>query len=205
MDKRFAEFKRAADNWISYLSAANKVDHMLDHLHEVYKSGNFAGLYDAVAICQKLALPLPMWAGEATLNTFGAFINPDAPKKRGRHSRWITDYKEDIIDYIRAETVKIHREHYGILSEKVYDAALLTLCIDDPGAAKAESAGAIKKSYSRYVKRSKENPHRYYQSRFMFIKEIHGQSRLNSAHTPDKITARAELEFSSMEKNHNRN
>lgn len=51
-----------------------------------------------------------------------------------------------MIDYIRAETVKIHREHYGILSEKVYDAALLTLCIDDPGAAKAESAGAIKKA-----------------------------------------------------------
>jgi len=197
LDHAMLKFKQNFLTWAKLITLKNEVDKVLEHLQKVYESGNFVGLYDAVALSIHLNRPLPQWAGNGALDTFVEFIKPDTNKKRGRHSHWLTKYKEDLIDYIRADTVKLHREHYGVLSELVFEAALLTLCTDNPGAAKAESAGAIKKSYERYLKRVKENPYRYYWSRCLFIKDLEPGCYITAIDWPNK---KASTEFDGMRK-----
>ena len=136
----------------------------LSRCKKAFEAGNLAGLYDALCICKNEYIFVPEWALDASLKYFGNFLCDTLEPKRGRHSKWKQQYREDMTDYHRAEAVKECSEN-SIPWDHVYYAASLILS----GTFAAGAEHAIEASYKRYMKRSKINPFRYYKSQFIKI------------------------------------
>lgn len=142
-----------------------KNEREIERSRKAYEAGNLAGLYDMLCLCEALKMPLPEWALGAVTQYFGDFLCDSLDKKRGRNSKWKTQYRQDMTDCTRAETVRDCSEH-SVPWDHVYYATSLILA----GTFAAGAEHAIEASYKRYVKRSKQNPFRYYESKFILIK-----------------------------------
>lgn len=138
----------------------------LELCQKAYEAGNLAGLYDILQLCGRIGKPLPEWALKAITIFFGDFLTDSLDKKRGRHSKWKTQYRQDMVDHRRAEAVQDCSEHSVSWDDGgVYLAASEILS----GTFAVGEKHAIEKSYKRYTKRSKQNPFRYYRSKFIKI------------------------------------
>mgnify|MGYP000212044235 CR=1 FL=1 len=78
----------------------------------------------------------------------------------GRNTKWIQQYKQDMIDYIRADTIDECRDH-EIAWVDVYDAAYAIL----KGSRAVGGPDAMEKSYKRNKKRGESQPKLYYNIR----------------------------------------
>ena len=139
-----------------------------------FSNGNLGALKDAVFYCSKYQHPLPNWANVALLELLSdlhsgdpnkAKANKAKAKQRGRHTRWIRQYQQDMIDMERAETVTECREKGNIAWADVYEAASAIL----EGSVSEGSAATIEKSYKRYKIRSEAEPYRYHVLRSITI------------------------------------
>lgn len=85
-------------------------------------------------------------------------------RQKGQQARWIQQYKDDRIDFFRAETVQWLRDEYGLKRHIFYAAEKLL-----DGTVAAGRDEAIKKSCQRFKKRYAENPRRYLELRTVRI------------------------------------
>lgn len=155
---------------------ANSLEQLVDQDLQLckwaFEGGNFGGLQDAVLICEKHFLPLPEWANKAMYALIRDNVYKNIPKTIGRHSKWIKQYKQDMIDFIRADTVSDCIEH-AIKWDDVYGVASEFL----KGSFAEGSESAIEKSYKRYRQRVKENPERYVILRTIQFNNLHPSSK----------------------------
>jgi len=129
----------------------------LDACRRVYEGGNKGAILDVLAICYEYHVNVPSWALPELIVIVRVVLMGTSNKQEGRHAKWINRYRDDMKDFERAETVRICREN-GISSVNVYAAAELYL----EGRFAAGSEDTIKKSCTRFNKRSKVEPARYH-------------------------------------------
>lgn len=134
----------------------------LERCRRAFETGNIGAIEDVLYYCGRHQKPLPQWAYIKLLNITRDFIFRAQQNKKGRNARWITQHRQDIIDFTRAECVQECRTHgfkwHGDKNtSSVYEKTSDLL----KGTFAEGSEHAIKKSYERYKKRSKENPLRY--------------------------------------------
>jgi hypothetical protein len=125
----------------------------LDTFRKAFEAGNEWGLADAMTFCKNHSVPLPSWALEAILARHADAYH-GTYKRTGK---WKRQFRQDMIDFGRAETVQECREH-GTLWKVVYEIASKML----EGTGCAGKPDAIEKSYKRFCKRMKTEPWRYY-------------------------------------------
>jgi hypothetical protein len=125
-----------------------------------YEAGNLAGIAEAVMICQEWQIALPSWLVNALARLWKATARGEQKKGMGRHARWIEQYRQDILDYSRFEAVMEAREH-GFKGDAAFEKAVKIL------GPQAWSIDAVKASFRRVPRRMKENPRRYFISRFI--------------------------------------
>ena len=137
----------------------------LQTLQKVFEAGNEAGLYDAIVLCGENSAPLPQWALEAVLDRQRELIRGE----NNRRAAWQRRYRQDMIDYVRAEMVQEERElgtPWKLVYEKVSNLLRGTGC--------EGGKDTIEGSYKRFVRTFKVDPSRYYVSRWIYLKEYVG-------------------------------
>ena len=139
---------------------------------------------DALILCCEHKTRFPEWLRIALVDSMRSYVVGVSSKKRpGRHARWITQYKQDQIDFARAEAVKDCVDH-GIRWVDAYYAA--SLILKDTYAEGNEDA--IEKSYKRYKRRTEKEPMRY-----KILRCIRFQKPLLQPYTPERREAWQEV------------
>ncbi len=128
----------------------------MEKFERLYKDGNLGGLSDALLFCELYEIPPPRWLTHALFDILYEHLTGEKKSQRGRHARWITRYRENMVDAWRYEAVTegIGR---GIRWLDVYDEVAELLA----GTFAAGSADAVEKSYKRVVQGMRDNPGRY--------------------------------------------
>ena len=143
------------------MSIAEFVKRELEAKQRAYKAGNLGALQDALILCAEHNVTIPQWLAIALFDMGKDAMRGEkhsgTHEGKGRHSKWLQQYKDDMIDFERAEIVMECLEH-GIDWDGVYLAAEAIL----QGGWAEGGPDAIEKSYKRFKKRSKENPYRYH-------------------------------------------
>lgn len=125
----------------------------LETFHKAFAAGNEWGFADALTFCKEHSVQLPSWALD-TIRTRHADAYHGAYKRTGN---WKRRFQQDMIDFMRAETVQECREH-GTPWKVVYEVAARMLegtdCYGKPD--------TIKKSYGNFKNTMKTEPWRYY-------------------------------------------
>lgn len=134
----------------------------LDAFHRAFAARNEAGLFDALVYCKREKLEVPEWALDAVITRQREFIFGETK----RHANWLRRFKQDMIDFDRAETVRECREH-GAPWKVVFEIASRML----EGTENEGGPDAIAKSYKRFKHTLKTAPLRYYLPRFIRFKE----------------------------------
>lgn len=127
----------------------------LESAHVAYSAGNIGALNDALDLCQKYDIPLPLWALTACKQLLFEKIKGGVKGQRGQ-KKWITRYLNDMRDYVRYQAVLEAREH-GIPWIIVYEEASEIL----ESTFGEGSNHTMEAAYKRVKKRLKVNPTRY--------------------------------------------
>ena len=135
----------------------------LDDCREAWQThGNLVAIVSALRMCERTG-GIPRWLGEAVWSAFTVIMLPDRPsmwptrlRGRGRHARWLTRYKADIIDFARWDAVMDARSQ-GLTWAHAYDFATDYL---EPTRA-GKDRDAIIESVKRVRHRLRAEPFRY--------------------------------------------
>ena len=129
----------------------------LDGSRRTFEAGNLAGLLDALLWCQLHEQAVPNWARDGAIEMVTAQLTGAGIENgKGRHARWITRSRQDMIDYARVDTIEECREN-GIRGERAFEAASKIL----QGTWAKGSPNTMESSLKRFQRRSKKNPLRY--------------------------------------------
>jgi len=123
----------------------------LGHLERAFATGNKGAVLDAVVLCLEHRIIFPEWLGLGVIDAVKG--NLDATPA-GR--RWLRRFRQDMIDFERAEEVLQGREH-GLHWSEAYALAAVAL----RGTRVAGSEDAIQKSYQRFKRNGKRGTYRY--------------------------------------------
>lgn len=149
----------------------------LKSYQKAFGAGNLGAVLDALNLCCKHKRHLPEWLGIAVQQlTRDSLLGASSRKGQGRHARWLTQYKSDQIDQVRAEIVQDCVDH-NIRWVDAYYAASLSL--QDTFAEGNEDA--IESSYKRYKRRIKREPMRY-----IVLSCVRFQKDLMQPYTPER-------------------
>lgn len=132
------------------------IDREVESCRKAFEQGVLGALKDVLYYCNEYQKPLPQWAVSGLHSVLNARITGTGKNKRGRNAKWETQYKQDMIDFARANTVQDCIEH-GIKWLDVY--AVVKELLDGTFASGSENT--IAKSYKRYRQRSEKEPFRY--------------------------------------------
>jgi hypothetical protein len=136
----------------------------LESFQKVFKAENEVGVWDALRFCKDHSVLPPPWLFDALIVRERAVLFGEYK----RHGKWIKQFKQDMIDFERAEAVTECREH-GAPWKVVYETAARMLEWSRTGA--QGKPDAIAKSYKRFQQRMKTDPCRYYIPRYIRQKE----------------------------------
>lgn len=75
----------------------------------VFEHGNWSALLDALRICATAECPLPPWLHHALNRVIREHLLKVKTKKRGRHSRWIVQWRDDLRDFERYTEIRTLR------------------------------------------------------------------------------------------------
>lgn len=126
-------------------------------LERLYRNGALPALIEAIAISGRCRIPIPKCAVKGIVTVLDEVITGDLEGRMGRHTNWLKQYEQDMIDLERAETVEKLREH-GVKWKYVYETASQLL----EGTESRGAAGTIETAYKRFRKREKTSPWRYH-------------------------------------------
>lgn len=130
----------------------------LELKREAYSSGNLGALSDAFELCIQEEFELPDWVVSSIRSSLHDRIAGSASTgSSGRHARWIQQYRHDMKDLERNDTVQNCVEN-GIPKVDAYYAASRLLL----NSFAAGAPDTIEKSVKRYKKVTKEQPLRYH-------------------------------------------
>lgn len=146
---------------ISYKHADNLYDFSVARLEEccqAYRYGNLGAILDGLYWCREGNLPLPEWLHQALANVVIRDLLGERPNRRGRHARWVMQYRENMVDFARYDMVRDCIENGKLTWEAAYvrTEQLLT------GQFGAGSIESIQVSYKRVARNMRANPGRYY-------------------------------------------
>ena len=124
------------------------IEDRIDELTWAFAEGNFGALVEVIKLCLEYEIPLPEWSGSALMEVLNSVIWGRPLFGRGRHSRWISKYREAMADLERFHLVELLSER-GVPKIDVWDVA--SMILDGTFAKGGEDA--IKKAYYRHKKR----------------------------------------------------
>lgn len=134
------------------------LDAQLAVKERAFNQGNLGALQDALSLCKRYEIPLPEWLSGALREVLQeSLLARRLTPKSGRQSRWLTQYKEDMRDLVRADTFQECIDH-GVPRVDAYHAASLLL----HGNFGAGAPDTIAKAVKRYRSRSESEPFRYH-------------------------------------------
>ena len=108
---------------------------------------------------QEYNKPLPDWAAVELQDVLFDMLEGKQSKGKGRHSKWTKQYRADMMDLERYDTVMRCKE-YGVpwTDDKIFKAAALVL----EGTYAGGSESTMKEAYKRVTRRQREAPGRYH-------------------------------------------
>lgn len=126
----------------------------IDSKQRAFQSGNQGAALDALILCCRFERPLPEWLGLALIKAYKDLLQ-ETPQGR----KWLRRYRQDLVDFERVEALQEARARGfkwspGPNEISVYDAAAKVL--------RGTSPAAVRKSFQRFKRTSKETPFRYH-------------------------------------------
>lgn len=133
----------------------------LGYLEKAFVAGNKGALLDAVVLCLKHRMVFPEWLGLGVIDAIKENLVATPPGRK-----WLKRFRQDMIDYERADWVEDSREH-GLQWEEACTMAAEAL----QGTVAAGSEDAIKKSYQRFKRNYARDPSRYRLLKMVHLRE----------------------------------
>ena len=126
---------------------------------KAYKAGNLGAIAEALKICEIINRPLPEWVNQGYMELFKW-----ATGVKGKYKKWLRQYRQDMIDFERADTVawcrEIDAETDRPRAEWVDIEAMASRILEGTFAECRDDA--VTKSYKKFKKESERSPGRYY-------------------------------------------
>lgn len=121
-----------------------------------YEQGNLGAVRDAVYWCNEGKFPLPDWLFSAVMELLLPALGFPKQKRSGRGDNWILQYKRDMLDLERWDTVREAKDS-GIPPADAYEAAAMILATGE----KPLTANGVETVCKRVNKNSRTAPLRY--------------------------------------------